>query len=55
MTPLQQLRTLAESARARQRAFGDDAKRATEKAAVAEREAIEFEDAVAILEEAHNG
>jgi hypothetical protein len=51
MTPLEQMRTLAESARARQRAFGADAQRNTEKAAQAAREAEEFEKAAAILEQ----
>jgi hypothetical protein len=51
MTPLEQMKTLAESARSRQRSFGIDAKLATQKAEQAAREAEDFEKAAAILEQ----
>lgn len=49
MKPIEQMKALAESARARQRAFGADAQAMIAKAAAAGKEADEFEEAAKIL------
>jgi hypothetical protein len=50
MTPIDQMKALAESARARQRAFGADAQALIAKAAAAGKEADAFEEAAKVLE-----
>jgi len=52
MKAIEHLKTLAESARGRQRGFGEDATRFASKAAEAAKEAEDFEAAVAKLEKA---